>query len=70
MVSPFCRNPCWDFLYTWLPYADAGGCKPKIGFERSDAATPVSFAHVDCFDKEIIAYCYINDNYFDEITIQ
>lgn len=32
-----------------------GGCKPETFFERGDAATHVSFAHVDFLDKESIA---------------
>jgi hypothetical protein len=44
-----------------------GGGKPETFFERGDAATPVSFAHVDFLDKESIAYCYIKYEYFDEL---
>ena len=46
-----------------------GGCKPETLFERGDAATPVSFAHVDFLDKESIAYCYIKYKYFDDNNV-
>ena len=46
-----------------------GGCKPETFFERGDAATHVSFAHVDFLDKESIAYCYIKYKYFDDNNV-
>lgn len=68
MVSPFCRNPVGISSIPGRPVLQ-GRCKPERRFERGGVATPLSFAAIDCLDKRIIAYCYINGNAFEESPV-